>query len=192
MLLGLALAMRQNAGPTVDELIELYKQPFAEVRTRWKAIHSKLPPPGASKVGKQKLSPAPVWDEARPERNNIEILADSQLLDPDARLEYGELYLSGDLLRPVMWTGPKNPMSESVRGEQASEELEAEFQRALAMKWLAVYRAAPGGREVLVLDAQTGEVVASTMTLGALDYESGRKEVLAGLADATGGTFRAR
>jgi hypothetical protein len=198
--LGLGLFLYAHAGPTKGEVIAQYRAPFTEVRASWVRMSAKLPPPGTVTFGKRVLSPRPVWDEARPEGNNITILAAEQLTDPDRDVPHLDLLLGGDLLHVIHWTGPKNPLSRSAFGESA-DDFEKIFTRSLTMPYLAVYRPRAGTLskhggadvlEVLVFDTQTEQIVATSTTDEVKDWSGGRAEVLLALAESTGGSFRVR
>ena len=131
-------------GETARQLLKRYEDPFAEKRRQFKNIAQMLPPPGSLKgATAANLSPKPVYD-ANSKSYNTEIVMYDQLLDPDVESHGNDrldLQLSGDLMDGILWTGPKNPMSESVLDESAGD-LEQTLKKALGFRYLVVLRPA--------------------------------------------------
>ena len=131
-------------GETHRQLFKRYESQFAEKRAQFKKIAQMLPAPGSVKEPTTaNLSPKPVYD-ARSGTYNTEIVMYDQLLDPDIQSHDHtrlDLLLSGDLLVCMQWTGPKNPMSDSVLDKSAGD-AEQELKAALALQYLAVLRPA--------------------------------------------------
>ncbi len=179
-------------GPTTAEVLVQYAPQGMAKRGMWQQMASKLPAPGAFEVREKKLVPGPVWIEGRSDEQNIEIVHASQLADPDTNMSYGNLYLSGELSNALVWTGPKNPLSSTLRGEPGGS-FGNRLAKAFGMPWIAVYRDGKQGIEIFVFDAKAGEiVVATTVAGGTGNYTTARESVIKALAKATGGTFRGR
>lgn len=134
-----------GCGPTNQNVIDQYKPHFETKRAQFKKIAGLLPAVGSVKKnsGHTQLEPKPHSDRVGKE-SNTEILMVEQLADPDILLrspEEVDLLLSGDLLTCMRWTGPKNPMAESVRRQSAANLCSsAEFDRILAYSYLVVLR----------------------------------------------------
>jgi hypothetical protein len=103
------------------------------------------------------------------------------LLDPDRTLripdEVDLNLFEGNLLMHLRWTGPKNPMSESVRRGSARADLARELEATLKQPYLVVARTVHYDRpvvmpdqtfvggvvdlEAFLVDLRSGEVVAA-------------------------------
>jgi hypothetical protein len=197
---GIALATHFFSGETIAEAIDRYRPRFAAVRDTWAAIHAKLPPPGspAADFTRTDLSPRPIADKKNWQRSNTEVLAAEQLLDPDGKPSY-DLITSNYLHTSVLWTGPKNPMSETVLYER-SDDFAERLERVLSYRYLAVYRPsgasdrgagveATEGLEVFVFDLTTTELVASFKAPRPGYFTADREALARALARATGGVF---
>ncbi|HEU4533862.1 MAG TPA: hypothetical protein VFS00_07075, partial [Polyangiaceae bacterium] len=152
----------------------------------------KLPPAGgaAAEPRRAGLTPPPVFDDSKPGRPNTAFLAPEQLVDPDAKPGY-DLILSSDFTHALAWTGPNNPMSESVLYERAGD-FSGTLERALAYRYIVVYRPAGGGSEAFVFDLTSTDLAASAKVEAAGDFTRGRKQLAQALERATGGTFVVR
>ncbi|MCB9891394.1 MAG: hypothetical protein H6833_07095 [Planctomycetes bacterium] len=128
-----------SCGPSNQDVFDEYRGRFEDMRAKWKRIHDHLPAAGrTSPANLIKVTPKPTFHEDG-DGNDTEIVMLEQLVDPDARLAF-DLRLSDDLLRGMNWTGPENPMAESVRGERAGDSLRDELEHALATRYLVVVR----------------------------------------------------
>ena len=142
--LALVVVCMGCRGETHRQLFKRYENQFAEKRQQFKNIAQMLPSPESLKgATAANLSPKPVYD-AKSNSYNTEIMMYDQLLDPDIQSQDHnrlDLLLSGDLLRCVQWTGPKNPMSESALDESAGD-MEQTLKKALGFRYLVVLRPA--------------------------------------------------
>jgi hypothetical protein len=134
--------MCTGCGETNRQLFKRYENQFAEKRQQFKQIAQMLPAPGSLKgATAANLSPPPVYN-AKSNSYNTEIVMYDQLLDPDIESRGHnrlDLLLSGDLLRCVLWTGPKDPMNESVLDGRAGD-MEQTLKKVLGFRYLVVLR----------------------------------------------------
>lgn len=177
-------------GPTIADALKLYESQGIAMRKQLFNFAKSLPAVGEVVPQESKLDPTPVWLEGQREKNNIEIVMVEELWNPDESPKGRNLYLSDELMHGVRWTGPKNPMSSSVMGDQAGD-FAKRMNRAFGLPWIAAYRPGKAGIEVFVYDLRAGRLAIATIAKGTLgDYERDRKVVLEALAKATGGTFQ--
>jgi len=129
---------------THRQLFKRYEDQFAAKRRQFQKVAQILPPAGSVQgTTAANLSPQPVYD-AKGESYNTEIVMYDQLLDPDIQSQDHrrlDLLLSGDLLRAIQWTGPKNPMSASAL-DQGAGDMEQDLKKAVAFRYLVVLRPA--------------------------------------------------
>jgi hypothetical protein len=198
--LGVGLSLLGFGGPTKGDVIAQYRLNGQETREAWNKMAAALPKPGSAVPRDRKLAPPPVWSEERREASNIEIVAASELANPDVDPPYMNLLLSGDLLHAVRWTGPKNPMAGSARDERAGD-FAGMLAKAFETRWLAAYRPRAGtltktggsdALEVFVFDAKTGELMAATTTETVDNWSEARRALLSALGKTVGGTFEER
>jgi hypothetical protein len=120
-------------------------------------------------------------------KTNTAILPPEHLLDPGAKPAH-DLIISGDLSHSLAWTGPNNPLSGSVLHGRAGT-FDQTLERALAYRYVAVYRPGGAGLEVFVFDLKTTELLASFRTKSAGGFTQERQELALALEKATGGAF---
>lgn len=187
-------------GPTRGELLNQYKSRFDPLREMFKAFHAQLPAAGSLKEEKirRDLNPAPEYQKNSKTPPNTEIINAWQLLDQSERGHF-DLLLSDDLARALLWTSDKNPMVSSSMDESDSN-FALELEKALKIRWLAVYRPVGGGSsygsstsanglEIFVFDLQSKELVAQGL-VGRIDsYSDGQEKLARALERITGGRF---
>jgi len=120
-------------------------------------------------------------------KTNTAILPPEHLLDPGAKPAH-DLIISGDLSHSLAWTGPNNPLSGSVLHLRAGT-FDQTLERALAYRYVAVYRPGGAALEVFVFDLKTTELLASFRTKSAGGFTQERQELALALEKATGGAF---
>lgn len=196
---GVAAALPNFGGETIQEAIERNSPRFENVRTALQIISTKLPPPGqVDDKLRRDLRPQPVAGRRYPQRVNTEIIPAEVLVDVYAKPSF-DLIVSGDLYMSLLWTGSKNPLSESVLYDRAGDFVKT-LDRALSYQYVVVYRGngARGGgvgstgaasMDVFVFDLKTTDLVASFHTDKAGSYAEGRESLARGLERATGGLF---
>jgi hypothetical protein len=128
-----------GCGNSISTVLKKYKIPYQEKREQLKKISESLPPKGSigNNLTCRELNPKIRFDE-KAEDINTEMLMFEQLSDPDFEPEWN-LLLSGDLLHSIRWTGPKNPLSESVLSDNG-ESIEKDLLAALEYRYLVVNR----------------------------------------------------
>ncbi len=162
-----ALTLGASCGETNIQAIERLRPRGAETRERLRAVHGRLPP--ARKLARafgpaRPLSPPLVLDFQEP-ASTADALMFEQLAQPERDMS-GELdlMLSPQLLNCLLWTGPKNPLDQSVWSDRT--ELGPDCERAFSVHWLVVPRThlyeLPEAveLEVFVVDLASGAVVA--------------------------------
>lgn len=198
---GVAIGLPSVTGESIEDAITRFKPRFEDMRATWKTIAAKLPPPGAMESDKIKrdLRPQPVGGSKHKTRVNTEIISTEQLLDPDVSSSY-DLIVSGDLYLGMVWTGPKNPLSESVLYDRAAG-FAQKLEGALAYRYLVVYRginprgsgsgspSSADAMEVYVFDLTTTEIVACFRSAKAGSFQEGRETLARELGRVTGGLF---
>lgn len=186
---GIALAVPAFGGETTKDVIERYRPRFEALRGSLRTIHEKLPPPGSATRDQYRpnMDPRPIFDDKNRTKSNTAILPPEHLLDPSAKPVY-DLIISGDLLHSLAWTGPNNPLSGSVLYGQAGD-FDNTLERALAHRYVAVYRPASEGLEVFFFDLKTAALLASFRTKPVTGFTHSRRELGLALEKATGGTF---
>lgn len=176
-------------GPTIREVILLHQADGTVMRKKFFEFAKSLPPVGQVAPREEKLSPLPLWREDRAFDNNIDIIMVEELWNPEEEPKTRNLHLSSELNYAVRWTGPKNPMSSVVMGEQAGD-FDKRLKHAFQLPWLAAYRSGTIGIEVFVYDMRAGKIVTALVVTGTTGhYLTDRKLVVEALAKATGGTF---
>lgn len=186
---GVALALPMLGGERINEVIVRYRPRFDEVRASLEAIHRKLPPAGSVTADQYRpsLNPPPFYDTKPRSKTNTAIVPPEHLLDTSAKAAY-DLIISTDFMHSVAWTGPKNPMSETVMYDR-SDGFDETLERALAYRYVVVYRPASGGLEVFVFDLKTTELLSSFRMKNLGGFTEARKELGVALEKATGGSF---
>lgn len=135
-----ALILLQTAcGPSIEDVLKKYDPQFREKRTQFKKIADSLPPKGSldSNLACREVSPGILLDEKN-NQFNAEALMFEQLIDPDANPEM-DFMINGDLINALKWTGPKNPLSDSVKGNNGAD-MERNLLSALDYRYLIVNR----------------------------------------------------
>ncbi|MEZ0267498.1 MAG: hypothetical protein ACAI43_22435 [Phycisphaerae bacterium] len=160
------LAGCKPPGPqkTSEQVIAEYRPKFDAFRATLRdiaAVVDKAPAPtAAAPAAPVKLDPRPVsvTDEAK---SNTAVMPYEQLLDTDAA---DPLDLLGGILfkSSLAWTGPKNPMNAEAMKKPA-DGMAAQFDRALAVRYVLVYRktAKPTEVDLFLVDIPTKRVAAS-------------------------------
>jgi hypothetical protein len=186
---GIALAIPMFGGETTKDVIERYKPRFEALRGSLRTIHGKLPPPGSLKSDQYRpnLTPMPVFDNRTRSKTNTALVPPEHLLDMSAKPAH-DLIISTDLTHSLAWTGPNNPLSESVLYDRAGE-FDQTLERALAYRYIVVYRPAMAGLEVFVFDLKTTDLLASFRMKDAGDFTQSRLDLGKALEKATGGAF---
>ena len=129
-------------GPSAEGVFLKYRPAYAALRADLMELAKLLPPPGAAgEPGtKQFLDPAPAFDETSGKDDNVEILMEPQLSDPeadDAKVGF-DLRLAGGMLDGLRRTGPGVGI-DSVEGDAAA--LGTDLLRGLAHRWIVACRA---------------------------------------------------
>lgn len=186
---GIAIAVPMYGGETTKEVIERYSPRFEALRGTLRTIHGKLPAPGALTRDQYRtnLNPLPAFNDKIRSKTNTAIVPPEHLLDPGATPTY-DLIISGDLMHSLRWTGPDNPLAGSVLHAQAGEFAQT-LERALAYRYITVYRPATEGLDVFVFDLKTTELLASFRMKNVGGFTQARQELGRALEKATGGTF---
>src|SRR5262249_50700553 len=142
-----------GCGPTNRHVLKGYEGPFNEKRQQFKKIAGLLPATGSAQgSAPANLSPKPLYN-AKSDQYNTEILMYDQLQDPDIESQDHnrlDLLLSGNLLRGIQWTGPKNPMADEILDRRATADLEQSLKQALGIRYLIVLRPATFVKPVAV------------------------------------------
>jgi hypothetical protein len=154
-----------SCGETNIEAIERLRPVGASVRSRLSEIAHALPAPGTERelAPMGGFNPSLVLDFQR-QNYSADVLMEEQLVDPDRPLEF-DLLLSHELLSCLLWTGPKNPLDQSVWNDRT--ELGPECEAAFRTRYLIVVRkvelAIPErvNLHVFVVDLQSGALQAS-------------------------------
>src|SRR4029079_13552859 len=87
---GVAIALPSVSGESIDDALTRYRPRFEAMRSTWKTIQEKLPPPGSAagdKVNKN-LQPQPVAGDRYRARINTEIVSADHLADPEGTASY--------------------------------------------------------------------------------------------------------
>lgn len=154
VLIGVATVVLLMSGETNQAIFDRYREKFAAKRQQFQAIAAMLPPVGAVRKnqGAGNLNPTPIYDPRSKSFNTSVVMAE-QLRDADVRLQTPEQFdlnlFEGLLLMNMQWTGPKNPMAESVRGQKARANLVEELEGTLAQPYLVVLRPVRYDRPVI-------------------------------------------
>jgi hypothetical protein len=131
-----------KSGETNRALFKRYEGQFAAKRQQFNAIARTLPAPGSAQASTAaSLSPKPVYGVR--ESDNTEIVMYDQLVNPDIKSDGNnrlDLILSGKLLTPMQWTGPKNPMSSEALDKKSVPDMEASLNKSLTTRYLVVVR----------------------------------------------------
>lgn len=146
----------QATGPTQREVLERYRQPYAEMRARLKQIAQLLPPKGSVKDNPNEttslnLNPAPTYKRAAmkgPVTDNTGVMAAEQLLDPEVTPEF-DLALLGFPQSCFYWLSQKYASAADLNAPDDGS-LAAGFEAGLARRYLLVYRTARYDRPTLV------------------------------------------
>ena len=172
-------------GPTTREVIERYRQPYAQMRERLKEIARQLPPKGsvrnsaggAGKVARLSLNPPPSYKPLKfdePITDNTGVLSAEQLLDPEVTPEF-DLNLDGFPQNCFYWLSQKYASAADLNRVDDGN-LARGFEAGLARRYLLVYRTArfvrpsvsensytPGSLdlEVFLVDFQSNQVLTS-------------------------------
>lgn len=191
--IGMGVGHVAFGGPIVADVLRQYEPQGTAMRKQFFQLAKSLPQVGQAVPLEAKLVPQPVWIEGRFQESNIEIVMVEELWNPEQSEPLSRnLYLSGELMHCVRWTGPKNPLASSAMSERAGD-FPARLAHAFGLPWLAAYRFGNSGTEIFVFDLRTGKIVATTVVTGTVgDYSKDRKFVLDQLARITGGTFTLR
>lgn len=133
------LFLQFGCGASISDVLKKYEVPYREKREQLKKIANSLPPKGSfdNNLSCKEINPPIRFDE-KAKDFNTEMLMFEQLSDPDTAPNWN-LLLSGDLLHSIQWTGPKNPLSESVLGN-SGDEMEQTLASALNYRYLVVNR----------------------------------------------------
>jgi hypothetical protein len=130
-------------GPTNADVLKKYQAQYATFRSGLNAIAKSLPDYTGDQGPTTPLSPTPVYKETSDGTANTDILMYEQLLDPDARLDDKtqlDLLLSSYLLNDLQWTGPKNPMADSILKEAAGASADKNLASGLTTRYLGIVR----------------------------------------------------
>ena len=174
--------------PTKGEIYERYRAEFSHHRERLghvaRRIETATPP-----SHNYDLAPSPVLVVGSPEESNTSILAFEQLDAPERRPDL-DLYLGGMFLAGLQAAAPEADAPEWF-SHRANARERSGIRRAAAIRWLGVYLARPDGVALWLVDLPLEKVVLYQHYPGRL-HRGDRRKILAGLAAATGGTFRDR
>jgi hypothetical protein len=161
----------EPTGPTTREVIERYRQPYAQMRERLREIARQLPPKGSVKnsVGDAKgvtrlsLNPLPSYNRSGSDgtvTDNTGVLSEEQLLDTEATPEF-DLLLIGFPQNCFYWLSQKYASAADLNRVDDGN-LARGFEAGLARRYLLVYRTARYVR---------AEVSENNYTPGSLDLE---------------------
>lgn len=172
-----------SCGETNIQAIERLRPVGSSVRTRLSEIAHALPPPGRERelAPAGGFNPSLVLDYQR-QNYSADVLMEEQLTEPERSLEF-DLLLSPELLSCLLWTGPKNPLDQSVWNDRT--DLGPECEAAFRTRYLIVIRkveiAIPErvNLHVFVVDLESGALRASfpihlAGTYGKTDIGRGR------------------
>jgi hypothetical protein len=140
--LAIAMSACGLFGPSNQEVIVKYRTQYEQMRADLKAIAQTLPDYGSNQSPSTLLNPLPSYSEDTGAAGNTDILMYEHLIDPDAELSEQtqfDLRLSNSLRTCLQWTGPKNPMADSVLRSRA-DKLDKELQTGLQTRYLGVAR----------------------------------------------------
>jgi hypothetical protein len=159
----------QPTGPTRGEVLQRYRQPYAEMRERLKQIAQLLPPKNSVKdnpsgTTQLNLNPLPSYKRSAmkgPVTDNTGVLAAEQLLDPEVTPEF-DLMLLGFPQSCFYWLSQKYASAADLNSADDGS-LAAGFEAGLARRYLLVYRTARYDRPTIVNS--------SSFTPGAIDVE---------------------
>lgn len=190
VLVGAVVLFLVMSGESNQVIFDRYREKFAAKRQQFQAIAAKLPAVGSVRKnqGPGNLTPRPIYDP-RSKTFNTSVVMAEQLRDPDVRLQTPEQFdlnlFEGLLLMNMQWTGPSNPMAESVRGQKARANLVEELEGTLAQPYLVVLRPVRYDRPVVfegkgfiggtvdlegfLVDMKTTDIVASVRVAGRAD-----------------------
>jgi len=144
--LVLTLSACGPSGPTNADVIKKFQPQYAALRADLAAAAKSLPDYTGDQGPASPLSPAPVYKEKSDGTLNTDILMYEQLLDPDGRLDDKtqlDLRLSAYLLNNLQWTGPQNPMADTIQKQVASDPAGKNYQAVLDnTRYLGVVRMA--------------------------------------------------
>lgn len=124
LLLVLSLSACGPSGPTTADVLKKIQPQYAALRADLAAAANALPEYNGDQGPASPLNPAPVYKSKPDGTVNTDIFMYEQLLDPDTRLDDKtqlNLALASYLLNDLQWTGPKNPMADSVLKQVASD-----------------------------------------------------------------------
>ncbi|HMY18331.1 MAG TPA: hypothetical protein PKA58_18525 [Polyangium sp.] len=186
---GLLGGYQLFGGQTIRDVVEQHQAEGYAMRKKFFEFAKSLPAVGQVPALQEKLSPTPIWVEARPLDNNIDIITVEELWNPDDIPKGRDFNLSWGMSQAVRWTGVKSSTSSIAMGEQAGD-FEKRLMHALQLPWLAAYRLGNSGMEVFVYDLRAGKVVTQIVVTGTIgNLAADRKLLVDTLAKATGGSF---
>lgn len=186
---GLLGGYQLFGGTTIRDVVVQHQAEGYAMRKKFFEFAKSLPSTGQVPALQEKLSPTPIWYEARPLDNNIDIITVEELWNPDDIPKSRNFNLSWGMSEAVRWTGVKSSTSSIVMGEQAGD-FEKRLIHAFQLPWLAAYRIGNSGIEVFVYDLRSNKVVTQFVVTGTIgNLAADRKLVVDALAKATGGTF---
>jgi len=141
VLLLSTVSLGASCGETNIDAIARLRPRGSELRSRLVEVSLALPPPGAVGAARPPISAfvPPLVLDYEGGRSNADVLMESQLTRPERDISAElDLMLSVDLLSCLLWTGPKNPLDQSVWDDSTG--LGADCERAFAVRWLVVIR----------------------------------------------------
>lgn len=132
-------SLAASCGETNIQAIERLRPVGSSFRSRLSEIAHALPAPGSERelAPSGGFDPSLVLDFQR-RSYTADVLMEEQLTDPDRKHIELDLMLSPELLSCLLWTGPKNPLDESVWNDRT--DLGPECEAAFRTRWLIVVR----------------------------------------------------
>jgi hypothetical protein len=136
LLLALALTLA-GCGKTTGDVIDEQRPAMNALRTRLSDIALALPDQAARQSAPADLSPPPRYgtDDA-----NTDIMMYDQMFDPEDRMLDPtdlDLMMSNIILRPLLWTGPENPLASM---DKSAGDFDQQFIRAAGLSYVGVAR----------------------------------------------------
>jgi hypothetical protein len=150
------LILLSACSSTVAQVIEEYKEPFAQKREQLVTIAESLPPVGSIVENSycENLNPALILkDDSSGKELTSAILMYDQVLNPDldrsSLSRWFNVGMNGLFINALSWTGPENPMSKSVMQEYDNG-FTNRLETALATPYLVINRVADYSPAILV------------------------------------------
>lgn len=144
ILIAMVAVLLTGCGERFGDYLVRMSPEFDSMRAKLKEVAALIPEDvSGNSSGDVKVDPPMHYEEAKPLPTNTEFMMFKNLTDPYYDYSDGgeiDLYLTKHLKRQLEWTGDKNPLAEAGKKRRVSENDLAEFEGALATRYLAVAR----------------------------------------------------